>query len=106
MAKQINLEYDGVKYTLEYTRKSVETIEREGFMLNDVESKPGTMIPLLICGAYLHHHPSLSESKIMEIHENLGNKYAFVKALVEMYSEPLEVLVSDEGKNGMWEKTW
>lgn len=42
MAKQltINDPTTGVTYTLEYTRKTVEAMEKNGFVAADVERKP------------------------------------------------------------------
>ena len=42
MAKQltINDPTTGVTYTLEYTRKTVEAMEKNGFVASDVERKP------------------------------------------------------------------
>ena len=46
MAKQltINDPVTGVTYTLEYTRKSVETMERNGFVADDIQRKPVHLI--------------------------------------------------------------
>lgn len=104
MATQIKLTYNKKEYILEYTRRSVETIERRGFVGDEVETKPVTMIPLLYSGAFQCHHPSIKQTLIDEIYESLGNKAGFISALAEMYSETLDALVSDGEKNVQWEK--
>ena len=45
MAKQLTITdpSSGVTYTLEYTRKTVEMMERQGFIAADVEKKPMTL---------------------------------------------------------------
>lgn len=40
MAKQLTFEYEGKAYTLEYTRKSLETMEKHGFSVSDAERSP------------------------------------------------------------------
>ena len=106
MAKQITFDYEGKEYTLEYTRKSIEAMERQGFVSGELEAKFATMLPKLIRGAFAAHHPSLRGDKIDEIYESFTKKSELIAALAEMYAEPLETLLSDEGKNGKWEKSW
>ena len=42
MAKTLTVKdpVTGIAYTLEYTRKTVELMEKEGFVATEVESKP------------------------------------------------------------------
>ena len=47
MSKQLNFVYNGTEYTLEFTRKSVEQMEREGFVADDIHTKPMTTLPAL-----------------------------------------------------------
>ena len=56
MAKQLNFEFDGRDYTLEFTRRTVTEMERKGFVVSDVERKPMTTLPTLFEGAFLAHH--------------------------------------------------
>ena len=56
MAKQINFEYDGKEYCLEYTRETVKQMEREGFKSSDVIDKPMLSLPRLFAGAFKAHH--------------------------------------------------
>ena len=53
MAKQltINDPTTGVTYTLEYTRKTVEAMEKNGFVAADVERKPMTLLSSPIIGS-------------------------------------------------------
>ena len=37
MSKQLNFDYKGTKYTLEYTRRTVEQMEKSGFVSNRCE---------------------------------------------------------------------
>ena len=56
MGKSITFEYEEKKYTLEFNRKSVERLERSGFVLDEISSKPLVMIPMLFHGAFYMHH--------------------------------------------------
>lgn len=114
MAKQltINDPTTGVTYTLEYTRKSVETMEKSGFVAEEVGRKPMTMFPALFAGAFLAHHRFVKRDVIDNIYTRLTHKDELISALVEMYNEPLLSLLDDpepqednEG-NLSWKAGW
>ena len=101
MAKQINFEYEGKEYTLEYTRESIKQMEREGFVASDIVNKPMNTLPKLFAGAFkAHHRFDTKQKKIDEIFELFKNKQALVEKLAEMYSEPMETLMDDESIDG------
>src|SRR5690606_764583 len=109
MAKQIRFTYDGVDYTLEFTRKSVETMERNGFVITEVFEKPMTLLPTLFAGAFLAHHRSVKREVIDKIYESMPNKQDLITKLAEMYNEPIAALLDepeDEEGNVKWEATW
>ena len=56
MAKQLCIKYNDKEYTLEYTRKSIELMERRGFKISDIQDKPVTTLTALFAGAFLAHH--------------------------------------------------
>lgn len=95
MAKQINFTYNDRDYTLEFTRKSIERMERQGFNPNDIVEKPMTTLPILFAGAFIAHHPHLSKRVTDEIFTNIGNKQALIGELASMYNEPLTSLLED-----------
>ena len=97
MAKQLNFNYDGKEYTLEFTRESIKQMEREGFVASDVVNKPMNTLPKLFAGAFkAHHRFDTKQKNIDEIFELFKNKQALVEKLAEMYSEPMETLMDDE----------
>ena len=97
MAKQLNFEYGGKEYTLEYTRESVKQMEREGFVAGDIVNKPMLTLPKLFAGAFKAHHKyDTKQKQIDEIFELFKNKQALVEKLAEMYAEPMEALIDDE----------
>jgi hypothetical protein len=113
MAKQltINDPVSGVTYTLEFTRKTIELMEKNGFVAADMERKPITLLPALFAGAFLAHHRFVKRDVIDAIYAKLNHKDELIGALVEMYNEPLMALLdepeqeNDEG-NLSWKAGW
>ncbi len=99
----------GKEYTLEFNRKSIETMERQGFIAEDISKKPMTMLPALFAGAFQMHHRFVDNNVIKEMLYQIKNKDEFIEKLSEMYNEPLTALVDepeeDEG-NVEWKASW
>lgn len=109
MSKQLTFAYDGKEYCLEFTRRSVEMMERNGFVASDVRDKPMTTLPALFAGAFLAHHRFLKQTVIDEIYDHMGNKQELIGKLAEMYNEPINALVSDpedDAGNVSWTASW
>ena len=109
MSKQLNFEYNGIKYTLEYTRRSVEQMEREGFVAEDIQTKPMTMLPTLFAGAFKAHHRWVKREVIDEIYSKMTNKGELIGKLAEMYNEPILALVdepAESSENLTWTQSW
>ena len=109
MSKQLNFEYNGTKYTLEYTRRTVEQMEREGFVAEDIKSKPVTMLPTLFAGAFKAHHKFVKREVIDEIFSKMTNKGDLIGRLAEMYNEPIMALVDEpdaSSENLTWTQSW
>lgn len=99
MAKKIKITFKGEVYTLEYTRKSVEAMERRGLKLSELSDKPMTTLPLLFTGAFLAHHKFLKQEVIDEIFAQTPNREDLLHTLIEMYNEPVTALMSDPEEN-------
>lgn len=101
--KQIKFNYEGKEYTLEFTKNSVRQMERRGFDLNELASKPMTNFLELFAGAFLSKHPQTKREKIEEMYESLHGRKKLISALGEMYTETIEYLIDecDEG-NENW----
>jgi len=109
MAKQIKFEFEGEEYTLEFTRKSVETMERQGFSSNDIVDKPASTLPALFAGAFLAHHRYLRRDVIDKIYSKMRRKEELIGKLVEMYNDTIMTLLSepeDTEGNVEWEARW
>jgi len=109
MAKQICFEFEGKEFTLEYTRKTIETMERQGFLASDIIEKPMSTLPALFAGAFLAHHRFVKREVIDRIFEKMTNRQELIGKLAEMYNEPIESLMNDpeedEG-NVTWGANW
>ena len=109
MRKQLNFNFDGVDYCLEYTRKSVELMEKKGFVASDINDKPMTTLPTLFAGAFLANHRFVKQDVIDAIFGKLPNKGELIEKLAEMYNEPILALIEepDEAEgNVKWTASW
>lgn len=109
MRKQLNFNFDGVDYCLEYTRKSVELMEKKGFVASDINDKPMTTLPTLFAGAFLANHRFVKQDVIDAIFAKLPNKGELIEKLAEMYNEPILALIEepDEAEgNVKWTASW
>ena len=108
MAKQLRFNYEGREYTLEFTRKTVRTMEENGFIGSDVSDKP-MMILELFSGAFLAHHRFEKQDTIEKIYAAMPNKDSLITKLIEMYNEPIEVLMADPNEDTgkvEWTASW
>ena len=109
MSKQLNFVYKDVEYTLEFTRRSVEQMEREGFVAEDIKSKPMTTLPALFAGAFKAHHKFVKPEVISEIYSKMTDKAGLISALAAMYNEPLMALLeepAESSENLNWTQSW
>lgn len=101
---KIALTYEKKEYVLEYSRQSVRTMEAQGFVLNEIESKPITMIPMLFQGAFIKNHRGIKRNLMDELYEEVADKTGLLAALMEMYAETLSTLTDDKEDAG--NATW
>lgn len=106
--KQLKFTFEGKDYTLEFTRKTVEQMERNGFVTKDVTEKPMSTLPALFAGAFLANHRYEKKERVDKIFENMGNKSELIAKLVEMYNETITTLLDEpaDGKNVEWTTSW
>lgn len=109
MSKQLRFEHNGKEYILEYTRKSVEQMERQGFIVSDINEKPMSTLPKLFAGAFIANHPHVSKNVVDDLFAKMTNRTELIGRLAEMYNEPIMTLVDEpeesEG-NLNWTATW
>ena len=101
---KITLNYNEKDYTLEYNRQSVRMMESQGFVLEQISTKPVTMIPMMFYGAFMKNHKGMKRALIDEIYDEVVDKSGLLNALMEMYAETLSTLTDEnevEG-NAIW----
>ena len=93
---------NGREYTLEFSRKTVKRTESAGLDIQSVSSKSMTMIPLLFWGAFLMHHPYMTQEQSDKIlFDGLnGLNEKELAYLSELYAEPFNTLISGEDEVG------
>ena len=109
MNKQLRFTYQDKEYCLEYTRKTVEMMEKKGFVASEIESKPMTILPTLFAGAFLANHKFIKPEIIDEIFSKMTNKQELIGKLAEMYNEPIMALLNepDESEGNLdWTASW
>lgn len=110
MNKQLRFTYNDKDYVLEYTRKTVEQMERQGFIASDIRDKPMSTLPALFQGAFLANHRFTKVDTINEIYDHMKDKSELIGKLAEMYNEPIMTLVEDpeaDEKNVVdWSANW
>ena len=109
MAKTLTIKYNGSEYALEYTRKSIEIMEKRGFKITDVQDKPVSTLPALFAGAFLAHHKFVKSDVIDDIFSKLTKKEELLSKLAEMYNEPILAMMDEpeESEGNLdWETSW
>ena len=101
---KITISYDKKEYALEYSRQSVRTMEAQGFVLDDISTKPMMMIPMLFQGAFIKNHRGIKRTLMDEIYEEINDKTGLISALMELYTETLSTLMDDKSDAG--NATW
>ena len=109
MSKQLRFTYQDKEYVLEYTRRSVEAMEKKGFVAAEIETKPVTVLPALFAGAFLANHRFVKQEVIDDIYSKMTNKQELIGKLAEMYNEPIMALVDEpeESEGNLdWTASW
>lgn len=106
MNTKIRFTYEGIDYVLEYTRRSIATMEERGFVISDVNKKPMSNLPKMFSGAFLANHKHTKQGTIDAIYDKMPNKESLFEKLTIMYTEAIEALMDEpeetEG-NIQWE---
>ena len=109
MSKQLRFTYRDKEYILEYTRRTVETMEKKGFVASDIQTRPITVLPALFAGAFLANHRYEKQEVIDAIYSKMTNKQELIGKLAEMYNEPIMALIDEpqESEGNLdWTASW
>lgn len=102
----LKVEYKGKKYELGFTRNSVVMLERSGFSIDEISTKPMTMLPMIWQGAFAAYNKGVKRALMDEIYENITDKQGLVSALVELYAETLNTLTDEPDEGNTGNATW
>lgn len=104
-ANQINFDYNGKHYCLEYTLNTIRQMEAAGFNIGDIGDKPAMRIEQLWHGAFLANCRKTSSAIIDELYGKMKDKEKLLQTLSEMYNTALNNLMPDEDDEGNVEWT-
>jgi hypothetical protein len=97
---QINFDYEGKHYCLEYNREAVKRMEAAGFKPSESGSTPLIELDMLWAGAFYKNHRKTSSRVIEEILDAMNDKEKLLDALRRMVSETYNSLIEDNGDEG------
>lgn len=106
MSKILSFEYDGTHYELEYTRRTVREMEKAGFVLDELDTKPMSVLPDLFAGSFLAHHRFAKPSVIEDIYKCMPDKSGLINKLCEMYNDTVKTLLEDPDDNTEKKVNW
>jgi len=106
MAKQIVFTYEDKEYTLEFTRRTVKQMEDEGFVAQDIDRKPMTLLPALFAGAFKAHHRFVKQDVIDKIYAGMPHKDELIGKLAEMYNDPIVTLMEEPDEKAVKNVSW
>lgn len=110
MNTKIELTYQSVPYTLEYTRETVAILEANGFKIEDFLEKPMLNIELAFQTAFIKNHPKVQINTVKEIFAHCPDKQGLVLTLKKMIDETYESLLADpeedESGNVVWKTVY
>lgn len=87
----------GVEYTLQFDFASAKFTNNQGFKISEMSDNIEVMLPILFYGAFRMHHKDVARNKTDALLQEISPvSQDFVIRLLELYSEPRSVLVSDE----------
>lgn len=95
MNKKIEFNYNDKKFVLEYNRKAVEYMERQGFVVGELSQKPMLMLPMAFAGLFFKNHKNIKQSEIDEIYDKFKDKSALIETIAEMLNETYSTLQDD-----------
>lgn len=108
MANPITFEFNGTQYTLEYSRRTVLRMERNGTSVNmkEYDTIPLSIMDNLFKGSFLMHHRNVKEDTMNAIWKEIPNKEDFIKALYELYVSPMSSLMDEPDEEDEKKVVW
>lgn len=88
-------DFEGREFTLEFNRKTVVKAEKAGLNLQEIDSKPMTMVGIMFWAAFLYHHPWITQEQTDKI---LDEQFGGVEGLSTIENDEGENLVTHLGR--------
>ena len=89
---------NGIEYTLQFNRSSVEFTNSQGFKMSELMDNVETMLPILFYGAFRMHHRNIARSTTDKMlwEEISPVSQDFIVRLIDLYTEPRQALINDD----------
>lgn len=87
MNTKIEFEHNGLKYVLEYTRETVALMERQGFAVEQLTTKPMLMLPLAFEGLFYKNHRRVNKEFVDKIYDGFKDKQKLLQTIATMLDE-------------------
>lgn len=98
MNTKIEFDKGGEHYVLEYTRESVALMERQGFAVDELTTKPMLMLPLAFQGLFYKNHRKVNKKFVDEVYSQFKDKTKLLETIAKMLDECYSSLTDeDEG---------
>lgn len=98
MNTKIEFDKDNEHYVLEYSRESITLMEKQGFSVSELTTKPMIMLPLAFEGLFYKNHRKVTKKFVDEIYEQFKNKDKLMETIGIMLEESYSSL-TDEGNS-------
>lgn len=102
MNTKIKFTSNDKEYILEYSRESVQALERMGFEFEKMSTQPMTMLPLAFKGLFIKNHKMVKQKEIDDIFNNFKDKSKLIDTIITMLAETYNTLqdnVDEEGND-------
>lgn len=96
MNTKIEFDKDNEHYVLEYSRESIALMEKQGFSISELTTKPMIMLPLAFEGLFYKNHRKVTKKFVDDIYEQFKNKDKLMETIGIMLEESYSSL-TDEG---------
>ena len=104
---QINFDYNGKHYCLEYTRETVKMMEAAGYNPGEAGSKPLIETEQLWAGAFLANHRKVSNTIVKALFDKMKDKEKLLETLRNMIAETYySLLGSDDDEDNEGNVEW
>lgn len=103
---QINFDYNGKHYCLEYNREAVKRMEAAGFKPGESGATPLIELDMLWAGAFYKNHRKESSNVIEKLLDKMNNKGKLLETLRDMIADTYNSLIDESGEDNEGNVDW